>query len=488
MTNLEWQPNKNTTKPLYLQIADYIKFKISSGEWQIGFVIPPQRELSKILNVNRSTVVAALDELKAEGILEGRGKGGTKIVSNITPFLTNIQPNWQSYIEEGIHMPNFKTIKQINDLEFKGDYIRLSTGEASPELFPQEKMGIILNEVSKNMPNLGYEGPNGMLYLRMQISNYLKKYGIKADPSCILIVSGALQAIQLITIGLLQPGATVFLENPSYMYSLQIFQSLGMRRSGIPMDEEGIMASLIPEYKKKNHSSILYTIPNFQNPTSTVMSQNRREELMKICQKEKLPIIEDDVYRELWVDTPPPNPIKSIDKNGLVLYVGSVSKTLSPGLRIGWIVGPEPVIERLSDIKMQSDYGSSSLSQLTVAKWMETGLYEEHLDTLRKQLYYRRQVALEYLEQYFSDIATWNIPAGGYYIWVTLKYKLGMYKLFHEACKMGILLYPGYIYDSNFNYSLRISYSYAPIKDLQNGLYKLSKLVKKLLKTHGEQP
>jgi len=254
-----------------------------------------------------------------------------------------------------------------------------------------------------------------------------------------------------------------------------------MRRSGIPIDEEGIKASLIPEYKKKNNSSILYTIPNFQNPTGTVMSQNRRQELMKVCQKEKLPIIEDDVYRELWIDTPPPKPIKSIDKTGLVLYVGSVSKTLSPGLRIGWIVGPEPVIERLSDIKMQTDYGSSSLSQLTVAKWIETGLYFDHIETLRKQLSLRRQVTLEVLQKYFSEIATWNIPSGGYYVWVTLKYKIGMYKLFNEACRIGILLYPGYIYDSNFNYSLRISYSYAPIEELQQGLYKLSKLIKKLI-------
>ncbi|WP_017416942.1 PLP-dependent aminotransferase family protein [Clostridium tunisiense] len=481
MLNLDWKPNKASSKALYLQIADYIKFKISTAEWPVGFVIPPQRELSKLFNVNRSTLVSALDELKAEGLLEGNGKGGTKIINNISQLLNNIQPNWQSYIEEGIHMPNFKTIKQINDLEFKSDYIRLSTGEASPEMFPQEKMSVVLNEVTKSMKNLGYEGPKGMLYLREQISKYLNTFGIKAPASSILIVSGALQAIQLITIGLLQQGATVFLEDPSYMYSLQTFQSLGMRRSGIPIDEEGIKASLIPEYKKKNNSSILYTIPNFQNPTGTVMSQNRRQELMKVCQKEKLPIIEDDVYRELWIDTPPPKPIKSIDKTGLVLYVGSVSKTLSPGLRIGWIVGPEPVIERLSDIKMQTDYGSSSLSQLTVAKWIETGLYFDHIETLRKQLSLRRQVTLEVLQKYFSEIATWNIPSGGYYVWVTLKYKIGMYKLFNEACRIGILLYPGYIYDSNFNYSLRISYSYAPIEELQQGLYKLSKLIKKLI-------
>ncbi len=480
MKTLDWKPRREGSRPLYMQIVDYFKEKISSGEWQVGSVIPTQRELAKMFHVNRSTIVSAIDELKAEGILEGRGKGGTKIVNNISPFLTNIQPNWQSYIEEGIHMPNFKTIKQINDLELRSDFIRLSTGEASPSLFPTDKMEFVMNLVSKNIKSLGYEGPKGMLYLRAQISNYLKSHGIKASPSSILIVSGALQAIQLISIGLLQPGSTVFLEKPSYLYSLQIFQSMGMRRSGISMDKEGIQATLISEYRKKNHPSILYTIPNFQNPTNIVMSENRRKELLKICQREKLPIIEDDVYRELWIDKPPPSSLKSMDKNGLVLYIGSVSKTLSPGLRIGWIVGPEPVIERLSDIKMQTDYGSSSLSQLIVGKWIETGLYEENLEYLRKELKIRRNVTIEILEKYFKDIATWDIPSGGYYVWLSLKHKIGMYKLFDEACKRKILLYPGYIYDSAFNPFLRISYSYASISDLEKGLCALSKLIKEL--------
>jgi GntR family transcriptional regulator of abcA and norABC len=480
MNIIDWQPNRYISKPIYKQIVDFFKLNIINGQWQVGTTIPTQRELAKLFGVNRSTIVLALEELKADGILEGKGKGGTKIVNHVSPLITNIQPDWQSYIEEGIHMPNYKTIKQINDLEMDKNYIRLSTGEASPELFPHDKMSQVLDEVSKNMHSLGYEGPKGMLYLREQISMYLRKYDIIASPSSILIVSGALQAIQLISMGLLQPGATVFLEKPSYMYSLQIFQSMGMRRSGIDIDEDGIQGKLIPQYKKKNNSAILYTIPNFQNPTGVVMSPKRRKELLEICQKEKLPIIEDDVYRELWIDSPPPRPLKSMDNTGLVLYIGSVSKTLCPGLRIGWIVGPEPVIERLSDIKMQTDYGSSSLSQLTVAKWMETGLYEEHIEIMRKQLYERRQVALEALEKHFKDIATWSIPTGGYYVWVTLRKKIKMFKLFSEACKIGILLYPGYIYDSSLNHSLRISYSYASIKELSEGLYKLSILIRKL--------
>lgn len=481
--NIDWKPDKNLNKPLYIQIKDYFKEKIILGEWQVGFMIPTQRELAKIFNVNRSTIVAAIDELKAEGILEGKGKGGTKIVNNVSPLLVNIQPDWKSYIDEGIHIPNVKTIKKINTLEFRNDYIRLSTGEPSSELFPKENMKIILNEIAKDMNNLGYESPSGTMYLREQVSKYLRNFGIDASPSSILIVSGALQAIQLISMGLLQKGSTVLLENPSYMYSLQIFQSLDMRRRGIPMDKEGVEASLIPDYIKKHVPSILYTIPNFQNPTSIVMSEQRRKELLKVCQQERLPIIEDDVYRELWIDTPPPIPIKSMDNNGLVLYVGSVSKALCPGLRIGWIVGPEPVIERLGDIKMQTDYGSSSLSQLTVGKWLETGLYEEHLKEIRKQLAIRRDITISALNKYFKDIAVWDVPLGGYYVWITLKYKIGMYKLFDEACKIGILLYPGYIYDANFNYSLRISFSYAPIGELEEGLFRLSILIKELIKS-----
>ena len=481
MLNIDWKPNKQSSKPIYVQIVDYFKQKINNGDWPVGLQIPPQRKLADMLEVNRSTIVTALEELKAEGILEGNGKAGTKIVDNTLIAISKLQPKWQSYIEEGLHMPNLNTIKQINKLDFNNKIIRLSSGEASPDLLPEDTMSNILKEVSKDIPNLGYEEPNGMLQLREQISKYLKKYGIEASPNSILIVSGALQAVQLVTMGLMQPGATVFLEKPSYLYSLQMFQSMGMRRSGVPMDKEGIRADLISKDKRKHGLSILYTIPSFQNPTGIVMSENRRKQLIAVCQKEKLPIIEDDVYRELWLDKPTAMPIKSLDKTGLVLYVGSVSKTLSPGLRIGWIVGPEPVIERLSDIKMQTDYGSSSLSQLAVAKWLETGLYEENLEYLRKQLYTRREVAVSALQKHFKDIATFDIPLGGYFMWVEIKYPINMYKLFEEACKIGILMYPGHIYDTTLNQYLRISYSYASIPDLQKGIYELSKLIRKLI-------
>lgn len=480
MREVNWAPNKEDNKPVYLQIVDFIAGKIRNGEWTPGSFIPTQRELAQVFQVNRSTIVAALDELKAIGLLEAKGKAGTQISKGQLPIFAKLQTDWQSYIEEGIHISNLETIQEINRIDFLPGYTRLSTGEAAPELFPTERMTEILSQVSKGMKSMGYEEPKGMPYLREQICRYVKTFGINTSPNRVLIVSGALQAIQLISLGLLQTGSTILLEKPSYLYSLKIFQSVGMRRCGIPMDSDGILADQIPLQKPKHRQSMLYTIPNYQNPTGAVMSAERRKQLLSICAGEKIPVIEDDVYRELWIDKKPPTPLKAMDDSNLVLYVGSVSKTLSSGLRIGWIVGPEPVVDRLGDIKMQTDYGSSSLAQLTVGKWMETGYYEAHNEKLREEMKKRREAALEALELYFKDIAVWNRPEGGYYIWLQLNCPVRMHRLFEEACKQGIVFYPGYLYDASMNQQLRISYSYAPIKEICEGLRKLSLLVRYL--------
>lgn len=478
LIEVNWQPNRQDSRPAYIQITDYFLNKIQSGEWIAGSYLPDQRTLSKLLGVNRSTLISALDELRAMDLIETRGKGGTVIVNTQIVSHGVKQPNWKAHIDEGFHISNLDTIQIINRYEFTEGYIRLSSGEPSPELFPKEMMKEVLGTVADEMVNLGYEEPKGMLYLREQVAAYLKPMGIQAAPENILIVSGALQAIQLISIGLMQPGATVFLEKPSYLYSLNIFQSIGLRRSAVPMDEEGLIPDQLIQHKPKHRQSILYTVPSFHNPTGTVMSEGRRKELLEVCVKNQIPIIEDDVYRELWIDEPSPLPIKSIDQNNSVLYVGSVSKTLSTGLRIGWLVGPEAVVERLGDLKMQNDYGSSSLSQLTAGKFMESGLYTVHSAFVREKLRMRRQITLEALDHYFRDLADWKIPQGGYYIWLKFRWPIPMKEFFDEAFRQGILAYPGFLYDNEMNQCLRISYSYASVDELVFGIEKLSRIVR----------
>lgn len=482
MKHSEWKPNPSATAPLYEQIKDYLETKIINGDWPVGTKLPPQRRLAAMFDVNRSTVVTALDELTAQGLIAGNSGGGTKVINHTWNVMAaNPPPDWHSYVKAGVFHPNLPTIQEINEAEFSPDVIRLGTGELSPTLLPTAAMQDIFQRLPNRMTSLGYEEPKGNLFLRKQIAHYLKKWNIDAAPSSILIVSGALQAFQLISIGLLQRSSTILLERPSYLYSLRLFQSAGMKLFGIPMDEDGLQASFIAKYKAQSKAAMLYTIPCFHNPTGTSMTEARRTALLEVCEKEGLPLMEDDVYRELWIDEPPPLPLKSRDRSGLVLYLGSMSKTLSPGLRIGWVIGPEPVINRLADIKMQTDYGASSLSQWAVAEWLVSGLYDQHIHFVREQLKIRRDAALQALYAYFSPFATWTVPKGGFYIWVHITPPLSMRQLFEAALKERILIHPGHLYDPQATQSLRISYAYASLTDLEKGIARLSSLVKQAI-------
>ena len=483
MLSIDWMPNPKDAMPLYQQIKEYIKNKIAAGEWPINSKLPPQRTLAHIFQVNRSTLTIALDELIADGLLESKLGSGTWVANNTWSLLTSTLPvNWTSYLNRGIYLPNLHTVQEINHLEFNPKIIRLGTGELSPDIFPKAMMDSILRKLPNRIHSLGYEEPRGLPFLRQQISTYLSSFGINASPSSIMIVSGALQALQLICTSLLPKDSTILLESPSYLFSLKLFQSMNMNFCSIPLDEEGIEIAPISFHKKHKNTNLLYTIPCFHNPTGIIMTEKRRKSIIDLCQKEQLPVIEDDVYRELWLDTPPPTPLKALEKEGLVLYLGSLSKSLSPGLRIGWIVGPEPVIERLADIKMQNDYGSSSLSQWAAAEWFASGLYQIHLEEVRTQLRIRREVACNTLETHFSDIATWQIPKGGFYIWLILSQAISMQKLFKTALDNGLLIHPGHIYDPLSNRHLRLSYSYASLPEMENGLFRLSTLIRSLMK------
>ncbi|NOV03577.1 aminotransferase-like domain-containing protein [Paenibacillus planticolens] len=479
---MDWKPDFTSETPLYEQIKTFIIHKISLGEWAVGTKIPSQRALAEHFGVNRSTVVTAISDLIAEGLLEGNTKGGTRVINNSWNLLAaSPPPDWSSYVQAGIHYPNLLAIQHINRAEFQEGMIRLGTGELSPDLLPTERMKQIFAESSANPFTLGYEEPKGNLYLRKQVAQYLQGNGIQTSPSNILIVSGALQALHLISVGLLQRGSSILLEKPSYLYSVHVFQSNSMKLVGLPMDEEGIQASQIGRYKKGYNASILYTIPTFHNPTGTLMTEERRQALMKACTDEGLPIIEDDAYRELWFDEPPPLPLKARDPHALVLYLGTLSKTLSPGLRLGWVVAPEPVIERLADIKMQNDYGSSSVSQWAASEWLGRGLYQEHLIGIREQLKMRRDAAVQFLHTYFAGLAKWTVPTGGFYIWVELTVDVPMQILFERAIKDGVLLNPGSIYNRHTGSYLRISYAYAKLHELEWGLKRVAILIRDLV-------
>ncbi|MEH7885418.1 PLP-dependent aminotransferase family protein [Bacillus sp. JJ1609] len=464
--------------PKYQVIINYIKDQITNGTWPIGSRLPSQRELAKRFGVNRSTVVTALDELTAEGLVEGKLGVGTVVVNNTwTLMRSNAPVNWNEQVQLGTHQASLATVQAINLAESDENMIQLSKGELSKDLFPLEEMKEVISKVGRELMPFGYEDPKGNPALREAISNYLKPKGIEAPPSSILVVSGALQALHLISIGLLQRESTVFLENPSYIYSLSTFQSAGMKLQGIPMDQEGVLPHLI-EATRDHRKSVLYCHPTFHNPTGALMGETRRKELLQMAERAQLPIIEDDVYGDLWLDSPPPPPIKSYDKHGNVLYLGSLSKSLNPGLRIGWIAGPQGVIDRLADLKMQTDYGSSSLSQRVAAEWLSSGKYEQHLLIVRKQLRERRDEVLTALETHLGRYAEWEAPKGGFFIWVKMNPEIPLTDLYRKAFANGVLINPGRIYAAQKLLHFRLSFANAPVADIVKGIAILESIIK----------
>ncbi len=312
----------------------------------------------------------------------------------------------------------------------------------------------------------------------------METLGIYASPSCILITSGSLQALQLISVCLLKNGSTIYTEAPTYLKSLQVFQSAGMKLFGVPMDDKGMQFWKIGQQLRKDNrqnSSVLYTIPTNHNPTGITMPDRRREDLIEFCTANRLPIIEDGAYQELCYEGNPPRTLKSMDKTGMVIYLGSASKSFAPGLRIGWLIVAEPIVQRLGDVKMQMDYGASSISQWAFAELLSNGMYQNYLTNLKVELLRRRDHALAVLSQYYKDFADWTVPKGGFYIWLTINGTINMARLFEKAIKSKLLLNPGDIYDFEHNNSLRLSYAYACCEEFKNAAITLAEIIRKQL-------
>ncbi|NLP52912.1 PLP-dependent aminotransferase family protein [Bacillus sp. RO1] len=472
---MHWKPDRKSHLTIHEQIIEWMRTRIERGDWAVGTKLPTQRKLAAQFEVNRSTINLALEELKADGLLVSRVGSGTFIANNSWNVLLNkSQPNWQQHIDASIHKPNYHTIQLINEYEQYDHIIRLGTGELSPELLPTKQIERSLKSLSLDSRAIGYSEPQGSKKLRCVLCEYLKKRGIATAPENILIVSGAIQALQLIAIGLLEEGAIIFQEDPSYLNSIHPFQSAGMRMMSIQRD--GNLTETL-RIAKRRKQSLFYCVPTLQNPTGRNWTSEERQILYDTCEQLQIPIIEDDVYHELLFEPSSSPALKSIDGSGQVLYIGSVSKTLSPGLRIGWVVAPEPVIQRLADIKMQTDYGSSAISQEIVAHWLSSGIYESHILQLREQLKIRASFVEKILEEQFKSVATWEKSEGGFYIWLRFNEPIVNKALFLNLLKKNVLINPGYIYDTADLHHIRLSYAYASLEELKEGLNFIIELV-----------
>ncbi|MBG9586342.1 PLP-dependent aminotransferase family protein [Cytobacillus firmus] len=440
---MDWKPDRKSKTPIYKQLAIYIENGIADGTFPPDKPLPSERGLAKQFDINRSTVVAAYDELESNGIVERNRGSGTMVSKDIWGMAKRRIPSWNRYIEAGSFLPNLPVTQRIHKELAETKLINLASGELSHDLFPLASLREITSSRSF-IGTLGYDHPQGNEILRSTLADHVKEYrDIEASPSSILITSGAQQALHLVVQCLLKPGDSVAIEDPSYHYSLPIFKSAGVKTYYLKTGKHGVNPDDIIALYKKHRIKMIFLNPIFQNPTGTLLPEDRRRKILELSSEYGIPVVEDDPYSLTPFTGEKMNTLKSLDRNGIVLYISSLTKIVASGLRIGWIIGPRSVIERLSDAKQQVDFGHGSYSQWVANDFIESAEFESHLKLLTRQLEQRRNSIVSSLDHFLEGQVEFSTPQGGIHLWCRIKKEHNENQLLEESIKQGVIYVPG---------------------------------------------
>ncbi|TWI55895.1 PLP-dependent aminotransferase family protein [Halalkalibacter nanhaiisediminis] len=476
---MHWKPNRKDKKPIYKQIAEYMESEITSGNFPSKSLLPSERTLAKEFQVNRSTVVAAYDELQSIGLVDRIKGSGTRVSSDIWGLINKRIPNWNRYVEDGSFLPSFPLVQRLRQQTQDHDLINLASGELSADLFPTTQFEHLLSK-QPFREHLGYDHPQGNEQLRKTISHHVQQYkNIKTTPSSILITSGAQQALHLIVQGLLKPGDAVAIEDPSYCFSLPLFESAGLKVYFLPVDKDGVHPEDLISLHRKHRIRMVFLNPDYQNPTGTVLSMERRKQILELSAKFGIPVIEDDPYSLTSYNGKVNPTLKSMDSNGNVLYVSSLSKIVASGLRIGWIIGPTPVIQRLADIKQQVDFGHSVFPQWIANQFLRSNDFDHHIRHLRNQLEQRRNEMTSTLSSLLGNKVECIMPDGGIHLWCKINEPFDEARLMEEAMERGVAFAPGSILGTEKGY-VRFTYGRGKVDDIQIGMVRFKEALTKM--------
>jgi len=337
--------------------------------------------------------------------------------------------SWQTMYAERAEGMRASDIREILKVTAQPDIISLAGGLPAPELFPVDEYRRAFEYVLETDGPLALQyGPSeGYRPLRAFIAQRLAGAGISCSVDDILITNGSQQALDLIGKILLNPGDQVMVENPTYLGALQAFNQYQASYTVVPMDEDGMIVDDVERQLAAQRSSpgarpikFIYAVPNFQNPTGRSLSGPRRRQLVQIASHYGVPIIEDDPYGELRYEGEPLPSLKSLDTDGTVIYLGTFSKILAPGFRLGWIVATEQAFESLLHGKQPADLHTGMAQQMATYQVVQSGFLEPHVLKIRDFYRERRDVMLRALGEYFPPQAHFTHPAGGLFVWAEL--------------------------------------------------------------------
>jgi 2-aminoadipate transaminase len=386
-------------------------------------------------------------------------------------------------------------IRELLKITEKNGVISFAGGLPSPEAFPIERFEEACRKVLATQADhaLQYSTTEGYAPLRELIAGNMARYGIHANLENVMITTGSQQALDLIGKLLINRGDRVLAEAPSYLGALQAFNAYGAEFISVPIDDDGLRTDLL-ESSLRLSPKFIYALPNFQNPAGTTISEGRRHELVLLADKYGIPIIEDDPYGQLRYEGEHIPPLIVIDRENLrdpgymvgnVIYLSTFSKTLAPGLRLGWIVAPPEIISKLVQLKQATDLHTATFNQYVAYEVARDGFLDEHVKHIRQLYRERRDTMLEALKDFFPPEVAWTKPQGGLFLWVSLPEGMDSQKLLESALAENVAFVPGqcfYAHNSDeARRHMRLNFSSSTPEQIREGVRRLSVSVENAL-------
>jgi 2-aminoadipate transaminase len=372
------------------------------------------------------------------------------------------------------------TIREILKVTEQADILSFAGGLPAPELFPVAEVAAAAERVLREGgPGALQYGPSeGFAPLRECCAEESRKRGIQCTAEDILITTGSQQPLDLVSKIFLDAGDCVLTENPTYMAALQAFQCYEVRFAAVPTDENGLIPEALPDLIEREQPRFLYTIPSFQNPTGVTLTAERRKKLYQIAAHYGLIVLEDDPYGALRYAGEHIPPVKSLDTEGLVIYLSTVSKTIAPGLRIGWVLASEEIRRKLTIVKQAADLHTSSLDQRIAHRYLTDFDSEAHVERIRRAYGERFAVMDASLREAMPPEFTWTHPQGGMFLWVTCPEGSDTTELMHEALKRKVLFVPGrdFFTDASGQRFMRLNFSNATPGQIREGIGRLAEV------------
>jgi DNA-binding transcriptional MocR family regulator len=452
---------------LYAQVAGRIETQIRQKLLNAGDKLPSVRALSTEQGISISTAYKAYVELENMGMIEARPKSGYYV--RFLPARFTKAPEVKPPLKQIEQVSVVEMIAMIYQNMSEDTVLRLSRAAPPLDLIPLAKLNRSMMEAMRKSPsgNSNYENLQGNISLRKQVAKNAFNWGGSITENDVVTTQGCMEALVFCLRAVTKPGDTVAIESPTYFGIFNVMLSLDLKVLEIPVDPDtGIDIEYLSQAMDKVTVKACLFVTNFSNPVGSRMPDERKRHLVELLTRRKIPLIEDDIYGEIYFGKSRPRTCKSFDTEGWVMLCSSVSKSLAPGCRVGWCI-PGRFKEQVINIKMMHTISSATPTQAAIAHFFETGRYDLHMRNLRKALHTQCLRYTQAIATHFPADTKISRPQGGYALWIELNKNINAFELYQAAIAQNISIAPGQIFstDARFTNFIRISFG-IPFDDM----------------------